>query len=163
MLNYTRNEWGRCWTTLETSVEDVELHSKRVGRMLKYTRNEWGRCWTTLEMSKNQGDFEEENTEKMQRGHSDEVENTLGTSGEESKTHSERVGKMLNYTPTEWKSKWTKCLKKLETYINRFPIKTRRCKNCKGVEKYLNIFNLFRTFCGQRKKNVSGLTRRGSR
>ncbi len=27
---YTRNEWGRCKTTLKTSEEDVKLHSKRV-------------------------------------------------------------------------------------------------------------------------------------
>jgi hypothetical protein len=31
--NYTRNEWRRCETTLETSGEDVKLHSKRVGKM----------------------------------------------------------------------------------------------------------------------------------
>jgi hypothetical protein len=31
--NYTRNEWRRCETTLETSEEDVKLHSKRVKRM----------------------------------------------------------------------------------------------------------------------------------
>ncbi len=30
MRNYTRNEWKRCETTLETSREDVKLHSKRV-------------------------------------------------------------------------------------------------------------------------------------
>jgi hypothetical protein len=29
-------------TTLETSGEDVEKHSKRVGKMWKNTRNEWG-------------------------------------------------------------------------------------------------------------------------
>ncbi len=28
--NYTRNEWRRCKTTLETSGEDVKLHSKLV-------------------------------------------------------------------------------------------------------------------------------------
>jgi hypothetical protein len=28
--NYTRNEWRRCETTLETSGDDVKLHSKRV-------------------------------------------------------------------------------------------------------------------------------------
>jgi serine/threonine protein kinase len=44
--NYTRNEWGKCETTLQTSGEDVkntletggkdqELHSKRVGKMNK--------------------------------------------------------------------------------------------------------------------------------
>jgi hypothetical protein len=37
---YTRNEWRRCETTLETSREDVNLHSKRVEKMGKYTRNE---------------------------------------------------------------------------------------------------------------------------
>ncbi len=31
-------------TTLETSGEDVELHSKRVEKMGNYTRNEWRRC-----------------------------------------------------------------------------------------------------------------------
>jgi hypothetical protein len=31
--NYTRNEWRRCKTTLETSGEDVKLHSKRVEKM----------------------------------------------------------------------------------------------------------------------------------
>ncbi len=30
MQNYTRNECRRCKTTLETSVEDAKLHSKRV-------------------------------------------------------------------------------------------------------------------------------------
>jgi hypothetical protein len=30
---HTRNEWGRCETTLETSGEDVKLHSKRVEKM----------------------------------------------------------------------------------------------------------------------------------
>ncbi len=29
-VNYTRNEWERSETTLETDVEDVHLHSKRV-------------------------------------------------------------------------------------------------------------------------------------
>ncbi len=33
LLNYTRKEWGRCKTTLETSGEDVKLHSKRVEKM----------------------------------------------------------------------------------------------------------------------------------
>ncbi len=33
MKNYTRNEWGRCKNTLETSGEDVKIHSKRVGKM----------------------------------------------------------------------------------------------------------------------------------
>ncbi len=28
--NYTRNEWRRCETTLETSGEDVKIHSERV-------------------------------------------------------------------------------------------------------------------------------------
>ncbi len=32
MWNYTRHEWRRCGITLETSGEDVELHSKRVGK-----------------------------------------------------------------------------------------------------------------------------------
>ncbi len=63
--NYTRNEWRRCKTTLETSGEDVKLHSKRVEKMLNYARNEWGRCKTTLE-----------------------------TSGEDVKLHSKRVEKM---------------------------------------------------------------------
>jgi hypothetical protein len=40
---YTRNEWGRCETTLETSGEDVKLHPKRVEKMSNYTRNEWRR------------------------------------------------------------------------------------------------------------------------
>ncbi len=34
--------------TLETSGEDVELHSKWVGKMWKYTRNECGRCGNAL-------------------------------------------------------------------------------------------------------------------
>jgi hypothetical protein len=40
-LNYTRNGWRRCKTTLQTSVEDLN----------NYTRNEWGRCENTLETS----------------------------------------------------------------------------------------------------------------
>ncbi len=31
--NYTRNEWRRCKTTLETGGEDVKLHSRRVKKM----------------------------------------------------------------------------------------------------------------------------------
>ncbi len=31
--NHTRNEWGKCKTTLETSGEDVKIHSKRMGKM----------------------------------------------------------------------------------------------------------------------------------
>jgi hypothetical protein len=30
---YTRNEWRRCETTLETSEEDVKLHPKRVEKI----------------------------------------------------------------------------------------------------------------------------------
>jgi hypothetical protein len=30
MQKYTRNEWGRCKNTLETSGEDAKIHSKRV-------------------------------------------------------------------------------------------------------------------------------------
>ena len=40
MLNYTRNGWERRETTLETSGEVVNLHSKRVAKM-----------WNTLETS----------------------------------------------------------------------------------------------------------------
>ncbi len=29
MWNYTRNEWRRCETTLETSGEDIKVHSKQ--------------------------------------------------------------------------------------------------------------------------------------
>ncbi len=31
--NYTRNEWGRCKTTLQTSGEVVKLHSKRTEKL----------------------------------------------------------------------------------------------------------------------------------
>jgi pyruvate/2-oxoglutarate dehydrogenase complex dihydrolipoamide dehydrogenase (E3) component len=48
---YTRNEWRRCTNTLETSGEDVQIHSKRVEEMYKYTRNEWRSCTNTLETS----------------------------------------------------------------------------------------------------------------
>ncbi len=51
IANYTRNEWRRFETTLETSEEDVKLHSKRVKKMWNYTRNGLGRCDTTLESS----------------------------------------------------------------------------------------------------------------
>ena len=37
--------------TLETGGEDVQIHSKRVGKMFKYTRKGWGRCSNTLETS----------------------------------------------------------------------------------------------------------------
>ena len=72
-VNYTRNEWRRCKTTLETSGEDAKLHSKRLGKGHNYTRNEWRRCKTTL-----------------------------GTSGEDATLHSKRVGKGHNYTRNEW-------------------------------------------------------------
>ncbi len=42
--NYTQNEWRRGETTLETSGEEVKLHSKRVEKRWNYTRNEWGGC-----------------------------------------------------------------------------------------------------------------------
>jgi hypothetical protein len=41
--NYTRKEWTRLKSTLETSGEDEKVHSKRVEKMEKYTRNEWRR------------------------------------------------------------------------------------------------------------------------
>ncbi len=40
MWIYTRNEWERCQSTLETSGKDVNLNSKRVRKMSFYTRNE---------------------------------------------------------------------------------------------------------------------------
>jgi hypothetical protein len=36
-------------STLETSGEDVKLHSKRVEKIQNYTRNEWRRCKITLD------------------------------------------------------------------------------------------------------------------
>ena len=33
-----------CGFTLETSGDDVKLHSKRVEKLTNYTRNEWRRC-----------------------------------------------------------------------------------------------------------------------
>jgi hypothetical protein len=51
MENYTRNEWRRWKTTLESSGEDRKLHSKRVENNFLYTRNEWRRIFYTLEMS----------------------------------------------------------------------------------------------------------------
>ncbi len=37
--------------TLETSGEDVKLHSKRVEKTLNYTQNEWRKHETTLKTS----------------------------------------------------------------------------------------------------------------
>ncbi len=51
--NYTQNGRRRSGTTLETSGEDQELHSKRVGKTKNYTRNEWRRPRTTPETSVN--------------------------------------------------------------------------------------------------------------
>jgi hypothetical protein len=62
--------------TLETSGEDVtlhskrvekmcgKLHSKRVEKMSNYTRNEWRRCKTTLETSGE--DLKQQNLKKSQ-------------------------------------------------------------------------------------------------
>ncbi len=61
-INYTRNEWRRCKTTLETSGEVWKLHSKRVEKIWKlhskpvwkfenHARNDWRRSKTTLETS----------------------------------------------------------------------------------------------------------------
>ncbi len=36
---YTRNEWRRCKNTLETSVEDVKTHSKRVEKIGSLGKN----------------------------------------------------------------------------------------------------------------------------
>ncbi len=36
IYKYTRNEWGRCENTLETSGEDVKIHSKRVKKLEFY-------------------------------------------------------------------------------------------------------------------------------
>jgi hypothetical protein len=48
--NHTRNEWGRCRITLETSGKDINLHSKRVKKTcLSFTDGLVGRCpCTTL-------------------------------------------------------------------------------------------------------------------
>ncbi len=84
-------------TTLETSGEDVELHSKRVENM----------CCT--------GQNDRELYKKISRGTyttpeiiAPEGENllcetTLETSGEDKKIHSKRVEKITNYTRTEWR------------------------------------------------------------
>jgi hypothetical protein len=48
---YTRNEWRRCETSLETSGEDEKPHSKRVEKMRNHTRNKWRRYLITLQTS----------------------------------------------------------------------------------------------------------------
>jgi hypothetical protein len=93
-VNYTRNEWRRCKTTLETSGEDAKLHSKRLGKGHNYTRNEWRRCKTTLGTS---GEDATLTRNEWERGIT-----ALGTSGEDATLHSKRVGKGHNYTRNEW-------------------------------------------------------------
>ncbi len=79
MQNYTRDEWGRCEITLETSGKDVsKMHQSNIKLPL-----------ITLRRS----------TQLVK------TETTLGTSGEDGKLHSERVEKMENYTRNEWR-KW---------------------------------------------------------
>ncbi len=106
---YTRNEWGRWKTTLETSGEDEKLHSKRVGKMKNYTRNVVRGWKNTLETGGEDVSFENIgavfpvaaqepfmyflirgifNQEKL------DVKTTLETGGEDVKLHSKRVGKM---------------------------------------------------------------------
>ncbi len=93
-LKNTRNEWRRSRSTLETSGEDQELHSKRVEKIKNhtlnekirnYTRNEWRRSGTTLEMS------------------GEDQKTTHETSGEDQEPHSKRVEKIRNYTRNEWR------------------------------------------------------------
>ncbi len=89
MRNYTRDEWKRCETTLETSGDEVKTALETSGEDIthlkinnfielclhtvaslftdtwNYTRNEWRRCKTTLKTS------------------GKDIETTLKTSGED--------------------------------------------------------------------------------
>ncbi len=108
-------------TTLETSGEDLKLHSKRAEKMWNYTRNEWRRCENTLETS---GEDHFRSSWfcamccpcslitspppcwcfSLLRPYStswtteSEHKITLETSGEDVELHSKRVEKMWNYT-----------------------------------------------------------------
>ncbi len=71
-------------TTLETSGEDGNLHSKRVEKMGIYTRNEWRRQEFTLETSG-------EDVKTTLETSAEDVKTTLETGGEDRNLHSRRV------------------------------------------------------------------------
>ena len=48
--NHTRNEWGKCKTTLETSGEDVKIHSKSIERC-QYTHKGWVKLISKISVS----------------------------------------------------------------------------------------------------------------
>ena len=56
--------------TLETSGEDVKIHSKWVWKMIKYTRNEWGTCSSTLETGGEKDKIHSKRAEKITVGKS---------------------------------------------------------------------------------------------
>ncbi len=78
MWNYTRNEWRRCETTLETSGEDGKLHSKRVYNLSCLAVCPASRaCLMVIKFFKDFDIFR--------------PKTTLETSGEDAKLHSKRV------------------------------------------------------------------------
>ncbi len=110
MWKYTRNERGGA---LETSVENVRLHSKRVEKLWNYTRNEYSRYKNTLETSGKDSDYtrfqvtnpaltvpEALNYWYFYTLRPDSIgKNTLETSGEDSKTTLETSGEDSKTTP----------------------------------------------------------------
>ncbi len=96
--NHTRNGWRRSKTTLETSEEDLKLHSKRVEKIKNYTRNEWRRSKSTLEarcfqlrnIQRARHAFGRRLLFKTSLKTSGEVQNTLETGGEDYKTTLEK-------------------------------------------------------------------------
>jgi hypothetical protein len=105
LKKHTPNEGRRCKNTLETSAEDVKIHSKRVEKMQNYTRNEWRRSppfslffsMIFLKsphvhlLTSRPPNMEEISTSDCLPMHE---KTTLETSGEDVKTHSKRVEKM---------------------------------------------------------------------
>ncbi len=93
MYNYTRNEWARRKTTLETSGEDVKLHSKRVEKIA------WADVLPVLI--------------DMVRNLVLSVSSTFANSVTNLKLHSKRVEKMEDYTPKWWR-RWKIHSKRVE-------------------------------------------------
>ncbi len=92
-------------TTLETSEEDLKLHSKRVKKMENYTPNGWRRWKTTLQTGEEDGKLHSKRVKKMENYTPNEWrrwKTTLQTGEEDGKLHSKRVKKMENYTQKEW-------------------------------------------------------------
>jgi hypothetical protein len=134
MQNHTRNEWRKCKTTLETSGEDVKLHSKRGKKMLKkhskrvekmqnHTRFECIFSHSRSPYSKKQSPGVANITDPSSPYTDWRAIRTL-RSWPNLKLHSKRVEKMWNYARNELR----RCETTLETSGEDVKLRSKRVK-----------------------------------